>query len=165
VKHKITVLSLLVILLGGVVLFSGKILTAQPQVKNSPNTSAAPPATAVKTKPPTARKVMAYYFHTNYRCWTCRTIEALTQESIQKNFAQELKSGRLEWRVINIDEPANRHFAQDYKLYTKSVIIADLQNGKQVRWKNLEKVWEYVHDPNAFANYIRDEISAYLRGS
>lgn len=163
-KYRISPLSLIIFCLCGIIAVSTLIFDyAQAQAKKPPKpTVAAPPPTAAKTTSPTDHKVVAYYFHTSYRCWTCKQIEALTKEAIQNNFAQELKTGRLEWQSVNIDEPANQHFVQDYKLYTKSVIIADFQNGKQVRWKNLEKVWECVHNPGVFANYIRMEVSAYL---
>ena len=40
--------------------------------------------------------VIAYYLHGNFRCITCRTIEAYAEEAITKGFADELASGRLE---------------------------------------------------------------------
>jgi len=35
-------------------------------------------------------------------------------------------------------------------------------NGKEKQWKNLQKVWELVHDEKAFKEYIRSEIKDYL---
>jgi len=39
--------------------------------------------------------VTAYYFHGNYRCHTCLTLERLSKKAIYEKFAKELKSGRL----------------------------------------------------------------------
>lgn len=126
---------------------------------------AAPPAT---TKSEAASKdthvVRVYYFHTTQRCASCKKIEALSEEAIREGFGGELAAGTLEWRLVNTDEAPNRHFIKDYQLYTKSVVVVDLVNGQQARWKNLPKVWELLGDPAAFEQYVRQEVSAYLDG-
>jgi len=38
-----------------------------------------------------SHKVVAYYFHTNTRCDTCRKIEAYSHEAIEEGFKTELK--------------------------------------------------------------------------
>ncbi|MEW5802825.1 MAG: nitrophenyl compound nitroreductase subunit ArsF family protein [bacterium] len=113
-----------------------------------------------------SHKVIAYYFHGKFRCVSCRKIESYTHEAIQGQggFAGPLKSGRLEWRVIDVEEPVNEHFVKDFQLYTKSVVIVDVLDGKQKRWKNLARVWELLYDKDTFINYVRDEINAYLAG-
>jgi len=52
---------------------------------------------------------------------------------------------------------------KDYELYTKSVVLSETKNGKEVRWKNLDKVWTLLGDEAAFKKYVRDEVSAYLK--
>ncbi len=108
------------------------------------------------------QKVVAYYFHGTTRCATCRKIEAFSHEAVQAGFAEALKSGKLEWRTLNVEEPANRHFIKAYQLYTRSVVLAGYQGDKQLRWKNLEKVWELVGDKPAFTRYIQAEVKTFL---
>jgi len=110
------------------------------------------------------REVIAYYFHGNMRCTTCLTIEGYSKEAIEAGFRQALDDGRLTWRVINIDEPGNEHFVDDFKLSTRSVVLVDVRDGKQVAWKNLEQVWGLVGEKDAFIAYIQDETRAYLEG-
>lgn len=104
----------------------------------------------------------ATYFHTTYRCPTCRQIEALSKEAITMNFSDELKSGDLIWRIVNVEEPENKHYNADYQLFTKSLIISEVKNGKEIRWKNLQKVWHYVRDDEAFINYVTSEIKTWM---
>ena len=111
------------------------------------------------------RIVRVYYFHTTFRCPTCHRIEEYTKSAMLSSFGPELKKGTIIWKVLNVEEPQNRHFVDDFKLFTKSVVIIDEQKGKQVRWKVLEKTWELVHDQSAFADYIRSEVKRYLEGS
>ena len=44
------------------------------------------------------------------------------------------------------------------------MVVADIKEGKQVRWKNLEKVWEFVGNKQDFFRYIQDEVNLYLQG-
>ena len=111
---------------------------------------------------PGAHKVIAYYFHTNTRCSTCKKIEAFSQEAILQGFPDELKNGRLEMRIINYEQPENRHFIQDYKLVSKSLILANTVDGKQTAWTNLKMVWQLTGRKDAFLNYVRKEVRAYL---
>lgn len=124
---------------------------------------AAVEAAAQSTQVPTVNsKVVAYYFHGTYRCTTCRTIEAYAHEAVQTGFAEALKAGKIEWRALNVEEPANRHFLKDYQLYTRSVVLASYQGDKQLRWKNLEKVWELVGDKGQFTRYVQGEVKTFL---
>jgi hypothetical protein len=107
-------------------------------------------------------QVIVYYFHGNFRCQTCRRIEQLTREAVSENFGAELSAGALEMQVINVEQPENSHFSKEYQLFTRSVVVSDMVNGKETQWKNLQKVWELVHNEKAFKEYIRSEVKAYL---
>ena len=122
------------------------------------------PSDPAETAPPAASpgKVVVYYFHGTARCFTCRKFEEYTGHVLQEDLADAVKAGRLEWRAINVDEPENEHFVQDYELAAKSIVVVNMQGGKKVRWKNLERIWELVRDREAFEVYVRDEVKAYL---
>ena len=73
-----------------------------------------------------------------------------------------MRSGLLEWRTINIDGEGNFHYVKDYKLYTKSVIISEYVDGKEIRWKNLPKVWELLSNEKKFSQYLKDEMTTFM---
>lgn len=108
-------------------------------------------------------KVIVYYLHTTARCPSCLKIEAYTAAEMTGPLAGPLSEGRLEWKVLNVDEPKNAHFTEDYQLYTKSVVISDIRDGKEARWKRLDKVWDYLDDQKAFMQYVDEEVRAYLK--
>jgi hypothetical protein len=114
---------------------------------------------------PRADKIIAYYFHTTYRCPTCRRIEAYSKEAIDLGFARELADGKLEFRLVNVELLENRHFIQDFQLFTKSLVLVRMKDGKQVEWTNLSRVWELTGDHEAFLRYVQQEIRAYLEKS
>jgi len=107
-------------------------------------------------------KVIAYYFHGNFRCPACYRIEQYSREAIESNFKEELKSGKLVFKVINVEKRGNQHFIKDYQLYTKSLVISLVKDGKEIKYKNLTKVWEYLRNKQKFYNYVKDEIEKFL---
>lgn len=111
-----------------------------------------------------AHSVVAYYFYGNVRCQTCRKLEAYTSESIRTTFTNELAAGRLQWRTVNVDEPANEHFVKDYDLTSRAVVLVELVDGQQARWKDLVQIWDLVGDKEKFQKYIADETTAFLSG-
>jgi hypothetical protein len=146
------------------------LLALFPSLPAADDSTAAMPTQATETKPDTAsitpdsaHQVMAYYFHGTRRCSNCIKIETYSKEAIDSAYGAALNDGHLVWKVLNTDEDSNSHFIKDYQLYTKSVVLVDLHYGKQMRWKNLEKVWDYLNDKNSFENYIRDEVALFLK--
>lgn len=126
------------------------------------------PASMATEAPPGAttrpeHKVVAYYFHNTQRCVTCNKIERLAQETLRERFANALQSGELEWRAVNMEESANRHFVEEYQLVTSSLVLVDLHDGEQHDWTNLEAVWQHVHDDEAeFKQYVATQTQEYL---
>ena len=113
----------------------------------------------------TGHKVIAYYFHGNFRCVSCVKIETLSRKVVTEGFPEEIKTGRLEFRQVNVDEPQNRHFVEEYELSSKSLVIVELRDGRQVRWQNLEKVWTLLDSEPEFTTYVRDGVSGFLKSA
>ena len=107
-------------------------------------------------------KVVAYYFYTSYRCSSCYKIEQYTKEALEKYFSDDFKSGKLVYKPLNIESEVNQHFVKDYQLYSKSVVISMVNGGKEIRHKNLTKIWEYLRDKEQFYDYIKTETAQYL---
>ncbi len=111
---------------------------------------------------PTTR-VVAYYFHGDVRCATCRKIEAYTAEAIRAGFPEEIDSGRLEWRVVNTDQPGNAHFVDDFELVTKSVVLVAYRGEEVERFENLRLIWQLVRDRDGFLRYVREATRDFLQ--
>jgi hypothetical protein len=108
-------------------------------------------------------KIIAYYFHVNVRCTTCRLIEAYSRQVIQQRFKDDIAAGHLEWRLVNIQNPENRHFVEDYKLFTKSLVLVLIKDGQQKEYKVLNDTWELVGTPELMQQYVEKEVRGYLR--
>lgn len=110
-----------------------------------------------------ASAVTAYYFHGSVRCPTCRALEQYSKEAIETNFKDALASGKLEFKVVNVEDEGNEHFVKEYQLYTKSLILSFVKEGKETQWKNLGKIWEYVGNKQRFIDYVKSEVAAALK--
>ena len=117
------------------------------------------------TAPQQKIKTVVYYFHGNMRCSSCKKIEAYTKEAIQSGFADELENGRLELKVINIEAPGNDHYAEDFQLYSRSVVVERRSDNKQHQWKNLDQVWSLIRNKTAFMEYVQRETLALMKGA
>jgi len=113
--------------------------------------------------PAQANRVIAYYFHGNFRCHTCYTMEQYSREAIEANFKNEIASGKLVFSAINTDEKSNEHYVKDYQLYTKSLLLSLIKDGKEIKSKNLTKIWEYVSNKQTFFNYVSEEVKDFLK--
>jgi len=149
--------------------------SASTQSKKIPIGPGSSPAKAERAEPassariaenvPSSPKLVVYYFHGNTRCVTCRKIESFAKSAIESGFTAELKSGQIQFRAVNVEEPKNEHFVQDYQLATRSVVLSRIRNDKQDAWKNLDQVWTLVRDPDAFERYVVDETKRLLGGA
>ena len=137
-----------------------------PSVAAVPVQTAEPTAVAmaVVAPPPTepAATVVVTYFRATARCTSCLKIEDLTNATMTSRFAGPIAEKRIVWRVLNLDEPEYNHFVKDYGLFTKSVVVSEVKNGKEVRWKNLDQIWQLLGDPAAFQGYVEKEVQAFL---
>lgn len=107
-------------------------------------------------------QVRVYYFYTTYRCPTCYKLQLYTKKAIDIHFGEAIADGTVEFRAVNVDEKENKHFVEDYQLFTKSVVVALIKNGTQIHYKNLDKIWQLVGNEQRFVDYIKAETEAYL---
>ena len=118
--------------------------------------------TQVKGKKQKA-SVVIYYLHATARCSNCFKIETYSKQAVEKYFAKELASNRVVYKTINFDDGVNRHFIEDYKLTTKSLVVTLVKNNREVKYKVLQGVWNYLNDEAAFHEYVKNEVNSYLK--
>jgi hypothetical protein len=109
------------------------------------------------------RQVIVYYFHHTLRCSSCIRMEELTKETVKKYFKKELADSLVVFRPVDTDEEDNIHFEEDYKLEFQQVILSNHIGGKEIAWKNLEKVWDLLHEEDDYRQYIRNELNKFIK--
>jgi len=109
--------------------------------------------------------IIVYYFHGTVRCPSCTLLEELIRETVEIGFSQELENGRITMQVINVDEQDHEHFVDDYSLSTQSIVLSQIENGKEMRWKNLDQIWTLLEDQGQLWEYLQNEITKFLKGA
>lgn len=132
--------------------------TGHPQPTATPATSAPTGAAATTaSSPAAASRLVAFYFHGTKRCTACNSIEQLTREALKP----ETDAGKVDIRSVNVDEAPNAHYAEDFQLTMRTVVLAEEAGGKVVRWKRLDECWDRFADPPDFLAYIQRSLAAF----
>lgn len=104
--------------------------------------------------------VEVIYFYGKMRCKTCQAIEALTKETVESTFKDEVKAGKVVLRAVNIgDNPA---MVDEYEAAGSSLFVTAFADGRQTR-KNLTELgfMTACQRPEAF----KDSLAATIRQS
>ena len=104
--------------------------------------------------------VMVYYLHATFRCATCNTIEAMTRELLESEFAEQLAAGTIRMEEVNFQE--NEVLARRYEVAASCVVVAHVRDGEEVAHRRLDEVWMLMKDPPAFNRYVGDVIRGSL---
>jgi hypothetical protein len=106
--------------------------------------------------------VYAYYFHRTFRCISCQTMEDLAARTIEERFAQQTQDGQVVWISVNVDEPEGKALGQQFNARGSELVVARMENGVCKDSKRLDDLWGLKDRPEAFSQYLVDEINARL---
>lgn len=134
------------------------------KVTSTPAVNKAVDSTAIRPVPVANERIVVYYFRNNKRCPSCFKIENFSKAAVEEGFASEVKSGRMEWKMINIQDPGNEFYIDKYQIYTKTVIVSSQKAGKETRWKNLDRIWDLLGDEKVFKDYIQAGVRDFIAG-
>jgi len=73
----------------------------------------------------------------------CLTIEENIKNSLNSLYSKELGDSSITMKSIDFLEKENEHFQDDYKFDAQTLILSKKVNGKEVKWVNLDKIWDY----------------------
>ncbi len=111
---------------------------------------------AEKSFSATDKQIIVYYFYAKPRCISCKNIESYTKETVAS-----LNNKNIKYKEIDLDNPTNKHYKKEYKLFTKSVVLSKVQNGKEIKSKNLTEIWTKLSNEKAFKAYLTKEIKSF----
>lgn len=77
--------------------------------------------------------VEVMYFHGKQRCVTCMAIEKNAREVVEKDFAKEVKSGKVVFKIVDISTAEGAKIAKDYRVTWSSLFVNGWKNGKETR--------------------------------
>ena len=105
---------------------------------------------------------VAYYFHRTARCVTCLKIERSAHDVIFREFADQLREGKLLFLPTDVEAAGNEHFIKDYELVSQALVLVNYEDGKVARSRNLDRIWDLVGDSAQFDQYVRHEVATFV---
>lgn len=110
--------------------------------------------------PQTQDHLIVYYMHGAFRCVTCNTIESLTREIAEKDFAAAAAEGRIVYRSVNFHE--NTAMARRYDVSASTVVLVQMRGGRELHFERLDDIWNHISDSQACRAYIAERIGSRL---
>lgn len=107
-------------------------------------------------------RLLVYFLRGKVRCTACDQIEAGLRKTLASDFADEVRSGRIEFLQVDYSLTGHEHFVEEFQLVATSVVLVELRDGQSKRWKNLADVWTMADRPEAVCQYLQEEIRSFL---
>ena len=115
-------------------------------------------------KSPQKDRVEVIYFHGKQRCATCMAIEKNTREVINSLFADELKNGKIVFKIVDISTPEGEKIADKYEVTWSSHFVNKWKNGKETSNNLTEFGFGNARkNPDAFKKGLADKIHQSLK--
>ena len=105
-----------------------------------------------------------YHFHATKQCYTCKTVGAFSEETVNTYFSNELKSGKLVFDHVNVDLPENKALVDKYGAKGSSLLIGSYGgDGSFTKEENMN-VWYKINNKEEFMDYLKGVIESKLSG-
>jgi thiol-disulfide isomerase/thioredoxin len=148
-------------LLGGFLILvllvtAGCMNSSQHDVATLPSTSPIPANTTVD-------RVEVFHFHGDNQCPSCIAVGDLAEKTVHEYFPQELASGKLSFRHINFDDPANKNIVTSYGVTGSSLWITMYDANGVHRLQDLD-VWYLTGDKEKYKAYLAGVIARRMNG-
>ncbi|MFA6048136.1 MAG: nitrophenyl compound nitroreductase subunit ArsF family protein [Parcubacteria group bacterium] len=108
-----------------------------------------------------AEKIQVFLFHATQRCSSCIAIGKFAKETVEQKFPEELKSGKIEFKEINIDLPENKELATKFKATGSALFINPIINEKDNIQEDTQ-VWRLVSNEPGFISYLENKLKGMI---
>lgn len=109
------------------------------------------------------QKVEVIYFHGKQRCPTCLAIEKNTREVVEKQFADEVKAGKVCFVIVDISTPEGAATAKKYRVTWSSLFVNRWKDGKEQTTDLTQMAFKTARkQPDAFCQTLEKQIREQL---
>lgn len=104
------------------------------------------------------------YFHGKQRCITCNAIEKLTKEVIETDFTQQIKDGKIIFKIIDISTKEGEKIADQYEVTWSSLYINKWEDSKEAKNDMTDFGFSYAKSsPDVFKAGVKKKIDELLK--
>ena len=109
-------------------------------------------------------KLEIYHFHGTHQCYSCITVGAYAEETVNTYFADELKSGRIVVGHVNGELPENQDLVVRYGVTSASLWLGAYAKDGQFSAEQNTNVWYKIRNKEEYMNYLKGVIEQKLAG-
>jgi len=155
---KIYYFSLVVLIIFGIyMLFPGN--TVSESTNETSMISTLPSKIPIKEN---VDKVIIVLLHGNHRCSYCLDMEKWTEETIEKYFSKEKEEGKIEFLVLNYEDPQNEEIVHRYSEHPfVSIYSETIVNGVS-NIEEIEDAWFYQTNKEKFIDFMKNYIGGLV---
>lgn len=103
------------------------------------------------------------HFHATQQCYSCKTLGELTEKTVNTYFSDELESGKITFRHINIDLESNFEIVRQYQVTGSSLMIGT-RIGENFNIEENIQAWYKISNEIEFMTYLKGLIEKRLLG-
>jgi hypothetical protein len=112
------------------------------------------------TSTATSDKIEAYYFHFSARCVTCKTVEAQTRQDIEVLYPEKVKSGKMSFQAINLDDASSKAIAEKLQISGQTLLL--VKGNQKINITN-EGFLYAVSNPEKLKSIIKTKVDGLLK--
>ena len=109
-------------------------------------------------------KIEVFHFHGTNQCYSCKTVGAYAEETINTYYQNEVKSGKIVFSSINYDLKENNATATKYGVTGSSLWIG-VYDSEGFHPEQNTNVWYKIGDKQDYMTYLKDVIGKRLEGN
>lgn len=119
---------------------------------------------AAQAKNSVKNHVEVIYFHGKQRCATCVAIERHAKEVVDAMFANEVKDGKVFFKIVDISTPEGEALADKYEVTWSSLFVNAWKEDKETRNNMTEFAFGNARkNPDAFKKGLSAQIRQALK--
>ena len=101
-------------------------------------------------------------FHSTHRCMTCNNIEASTKYTLETYFADELKSGKITFEIVNVDAKENYAIAEKFEAAGTALFLNVIVDGKETAIDLTDFAFMKGNEKLEFAEEFKSKLETEL---
>jgi len=108
-------------------------------------------------------KIEVYHFHGTQQCYSCKTVGAYAEETVNLFYQDEIRSGKITFQSINYDLPENKELATKYGVGGSSLWIG-VYDSQGFHPEQNTDVWLKISNKDEYLLYLKSVIDKRLAG-
>ncbi len=108
-------------------------------------------------------RIEVYAFHGTNQCETCKNMKAHTKATLEKYFAEELKSGKIVFQIIDVDDPQNEKIAEKFQATGTALMLNEIKNGEEKIIDLSDMAFEKANEKELFVEDFKYRIAELIK--